>query len=157
MIDAPEDLSPEDLSPEETLAWAKGRLDEAVREITQTGVVQGAMLEARVVWALPKKMLIGQLRDSGGEHREFWIIAGDLPTDCVDAETCATPRDAAKHFALKWQLEASQARDPEVRRQRGLNQDLDWDSVSDRLASMAEVLYAVAAEDKAWRQVDVDD
>ncbi len=144
----------DDISPTDTLAWAKSRLDQAVRDVTKTGIINGATVEAKVVWALPKKILIGHLRDSRPEHGELWIIAGDLPTDYIDFGTCATPRDAARHFALKWQLEAEQARDPKIRKQRAPNRDVDWEIVSNRLASMAELLYSIAREDQAWEPFD---
>lgn len=137
-------------SAEEALAWAKKRLDEAVHEVMTGGVFDGATVEARLAWALPKQIIIGQIRDSGPGHREFWIIAGDLPTDCIDANTCATPRDAARHFVLKWQLGAEQVRDPKAWEKRGLIRDVDWESASNELASVAEDLYQVVQEDRVW-------
>ena len=142
------------ISPADTLAWARSRLDEAVREVTKTGVVSGATVEAKVAWALPNKIVIGQLRESEPDNRLFWIIAGDLPTDCVNVNSGETPRDAARSFALKWQLEAQQARDPAVRQQRELTQDVDWEIVSSRLASMAELLYSITQEDDAWQSFE---
>ena len=141
-------------SAEEALAWAKSRLDEAVQEIIKSGILEGITVEARVAWTLPKKIIIGRIRDSGLQQRELWIIAGDLPTDCINAGTCATPREAARHFALKWQLGAEQIRDPKARKQRSLSKDVDWENASNELASVAEKLYAIVEEDRAWEQPD---
>jgi len=132
------------------MAWAKDRLAEAVNEITKTGIFEGLTVEARVAWMLPNKIVIGRVRDSGSSHREYWLIAGELPTDCVNAELCATPREAAKHFALKWQLGAEQIRDPKMRKAQGLNQEKDWEAESNDLASIAESLYQVVDADKVW-------
>jgi len=138
------------ISEEEAVAWARECLDDAVQTVAKTGIFEGITFESKVAWALPNKIMIGRIRDSGPSHREFWIIAGDLPTDCIDASTCATPRDAARHFALKWQLGADQIRDPNTRAQRGLVQDMDWEIAGQELESVASALYAVVDEDDAW-------
>ena len=57
-------------------------------------------------------------------------LAGDLPTDCINADICQTPREAARHFALKWQLGAEQLLDPEARKTQGFNQEKDWEAAS---------------------------
>ncbi len=144
-------------SAEAATAWAKDRLDKAVLEIMKTGIFEGATVAARPVWTLPNKIVIGRARDSGSDQREFWIIAGDIPTDCVNLETCATPRDAARHFALKWQLGAEQIRDPDSREKQGITQDMDWETASDELASIAEDLYQVVEADQAWDNSETEE
>ena len=135
----------------EALQWARDSLDEAATTASKTGVLEGITFEARVAWTLPMRIVIGQIRDSGPSRREFWIIAGEVPTDCIDASTCATPRDAARHFALKWQLGAEQLRDPEERAKRPLKPVSDWVTVADELEQVATELYALAEEDRAWQ------
>ena len=137
-------------SREEAMAWAQDRLAKAVDEITKSGIFDSATVEARPEWTLPNSIVIGRVRESGRGNREFWVIAGELPTDCISAELCATPREAARHFALKWQLGAEHLRDPELRKAQGLNQERDWEPASDELASVAESLYEVVEADKVW-------
>ena len=137
-------------SREVAMAWAKDRLADAVNEIMETGLFNGTTVDARPEWTLPNKIVIGRVRDSGPGHNEFWVIAGELPTDCINAETCATPRDAARHFALKWQLGAEQIRDPELRKAQGLHQERDWEAASNDLARISESLYQVVEADKVW-------
>lgn len=136
---------------EEAVQWAKDCLDRAVITASKTGILEGITFEARVAWTLPKRIVIGEIRDSGPSRREFWIIAGEVPTDCIDASTSATPRDAARHFALKWQLGAEQLRNPEERAKRPLKPVSDWATVADELEQVATDLYALAEEDKAWQ------
>ena len=135
---------------EEALQWARDCLDEAVITASKTGIFEGITFDARVAWTLPKRIVIGQIRDTGPNLREFWIIAGEVPTDCIDASTCATPRDAARHFALKWQLGAEQLRDPKERAKRPLKPMADWAGVADDLEQVATDLYDLAEEDVAW-------
>ena len=139
-----------EFSQEQAMAWAKERLADAVNEITKTGIFDDAFVEARPEWTLPNKIVIGRVRDAGSGSREFWVIAGELPTDCVNAELCATPRDAARHFALKWQVGAEQLLDPESRQAQGLKQEGDWEAASAKLAGIAESLYQVVEADKVW-------
>lgn len=136
---------------EDPVQWAKDCLDEAVITASKTGILEGITFEARVAWTLPNRIVIGQIRDSGPSRRELWIIAGEVPTDCIDASTCATPRDAARHFALKWQLGAEQLRDPVERAKRPLKPVSDWVTVADELEQVATDLYALAEEDRAWK------
>ena len=45
----------------------------------------------------------------------YWLIAGGGgPTDILNSELANQPRDAARHFSLKWQLGAQQLLDGEV-------------------------------------------
>lgn len=134
----------------EAVKWANDCLDKAVVATSKLGVFEGITFDSRVAWTLPHRIVIGQIRDSGRHHREFWIIAGEVPTDCIDASTCATPRDAARHFALKWQLGAEQIRDPESRASRGLEPVRDWARTADELERVATELYVLSAEDLAW-------
>lgn len=137
-------------SQTEAMAWAKDRLARAVNEVMASGIFDGAVAEARPEWTLPNKIVIGRIRDAGSGSQEYWVIAGELPTDCVSAELCATPREAARHFALKWQIGAEQLLDPESRKAQGLNQDRDWEVESEELAGIAESLYQVVEADKVW-------
>lgn len=142
---------PDQKVAKEAAQWARDCLDKAVITVSKTGVLEGITFEARVAWTLPQRLVIGQIRDSGPSRRELWIISGEVPTDCIDASTCATPRDAARHFALKWQLGAEQLRDPEERAKRPLKPVADWSSVADELEQVATDLYALADEDLAWK------
>lgn len=139
-----------DSSSESPIAWATDRLDKAVHEIMKSGIFEGLTVEARPAWTLPNKIVIGRVRDSGTGNREYWVIAGDLPTDCINADICATPREAARHFALKWQMGAEQIRNPESRKSQGIHGDRDWEAESIELASVAEDLYQVVEADKVW-------
>jgi hypothetical protein len=138
-------------STREAVQWAKACLDEACISVSRLGILEGITFDARVAWTLPKRIVIGQIRDTGPHQREFWIIAGEVPTDCIDASTSSTPRDAARHFALKWQLGAEQLRDPEERAKRPLKPVADWISTADDLERVAVELYTLAEEDRAWK------
>ena len=90
---------------EDDLAWAKARLAEAIDELSKTGVIETPFVEARLAWMLPQQFFIAELRESSTSPPALWLIGGDTaPTDHVDVALADTPRDAARHFGMKWQL-----------------------------------------------------
>ena len=68
-----------------TAAPAIADIQLAVLGTYETGIFDDAFVEARPEWTLPNKIVIGRVRDAGSGSREFWVIAGELPTDCVNA------------------------------------------------------------------------
>lgn len=139
-----------EMTQESVTAWAKQRLAAAVAEVTEKGIFEGLTIEARPEWTLPHKIVIGRIRDTGPSHRVFWIIAGELPTDCIDGNLCASPREAARHFALKWQIGAEQILSEEFRKSQGLTQERDWEAESQNLTGAAQSLYQVVEADQVW-------
>ena len=132
--------------------WAREITDAAVNEIMDKGVIESEIVEARPVWWLPYQVVIGQLRDTQQQLAPVWIIAGAVPTDHVSFEAASTPRDAARHFAMKWQLDAARYRDRTVQQQLGAGSREDWERLSEGLARAAEALAELAADERHWRQ-----
>ena len=132
------------------IAWKKKQLNEGVEEMMRIGVVTGTKVEARVVWSLPHKLLIGQLREPGQHDRFTWLIVGEFPTDHLDSSVAITPREAARHFALKWHLEAARYQDLARQDPPDHNPRIDWDDIGQNLAGKAEALYAVVDDDQCW-------
>ena len=128
--------------------WAKTTLDAAVREILNTGVFQGARVEARVAWMLGGAVLIGQVRENIDKSAFRWIVTGpDVPLDHVQGDVAATPREALRHFCLKWQLGAEKVKQASVN-------DPDTGDLyrarADKLAKQAEDLYELVEADQFW-------
>lgn len=119
-------------SQEENIAWGKDRLSAAVDELSDRGIVDTPFVEARIVWALPQQLLIAELRESSTSPSALWVIGGDVPADHLDVMLADTPRDAARHFGLKWQLAAAR------------------DDANDALIEKAELLLALVEADDAW-------
>ena len=134
----------------ELSAWKRARLDEAVEEISSHGILQDVLVEARPAWTLPLRIMIGQVRDSGDPSNSQWFICGEIPTDYIDSAVAKTPQEAARHFALKWQLDAARYQDPSVQKTLGLDPAQDWDKFSNKLAEQAESLYALVEDQNLW-------
>lgn len=113
--------------------WTTKLLGAAVQEILDKGITKNALIEAKLVWCLPFQILVGKIRDHGDETRFWWFITGDLPTDYVDSSAAASAREAARYFALRWQIRA--ANDAEA---------------GSMLAKRAESLYELTEDDRLW-------
>ena len=95
---------------------------------------EDALIEVKPAWTLPFQLLIGKAREQSDARSFQWFICGDMPLDHLDSDTASTPREVAKHFAMKWQLDAARLQD---------------DS-SETLIENAEALYALADDDNLW-------
>jgi len=137
---------------EDVKAWIKKCTDDAVLELMVDGVYVDRLVEAKPVWAAPLQVLIGQIRELGAPNRFRWFICGELPTDHLDAAAASTPREAAKYFALKWQLDAARLREAAQRQAAGPVSAPDRDDYAGQLAAKAEALFALVNDTKLWQQ-----
>jgi hypothetical protein len=96
------------------------------------GVVDSLIVEAKPAWILPFQLLIGKVRSRGDSGSFEWFICGDAPTDHLHSSLAETPREAARHFSLKWQLEASRT------------------GSDDLLSEKAEALYEIVDREEFW-------
>jgi len=131
-------------------AWIRQTLDTAVERITSLGLISGELVEARPVWSLPFRIMVGQLREKRDETNAYWIVAGAGPTDFIELSVATTPRDAARHFSLKWQLDAARYEDPAAKKTQQMPQQ-DWDRLAAVLRTQAEALYALVENDALWQ------
>jgi hypothetical protein len=125
---------------EAAIAWGKAQLDVAIDELARLGIVDGPSVEGRPVWMLPFKVLIAEIRETGQKRRALWVITGDVPTDHIDERLAETPRDAARHFSLKWQMHA--ARQVPTAADAAIGRDL---------ADQAEALMSLVESDDSWK------
>ena len=131
-------------------SWAKEELNRAIGVITDQGVIDSPLVESRPVWMKPFDIVIGQLRDQGVQTEFLWVISGSVPTDCLHSNVAASARDAARHFSMKWQLEASRCEDPAERQRLGLDPATDWEAHSKALTARAEYLYDIVDDSQFW-------
>ncbi len=137
---------------EDLTSWARKVLDGAVHEMMERGVVTTMLVEARPVWTLPYEIMIGKVRETHEQVTSIWVISGEVPTDYVGTAAAATPREAARHFALKWQLDAARYLDPSVQDSLGADQKASWDHVGERLARKAEALFDLVENESLWQK-----
>jgi hypothetical protein len=138
---------------EELQAWVRQALESAIQELMDKNVVDTLLIEAKPAWVFPFQILIGKFRERGQRVGHTWFICGDgIPTDHTKSFKATSPRDAARHFALKWQLDAAKAQKeweeaggkwmPGARQAHG----------QEELIKQAEALYELTTVDQIWEQ-----
>lgn len=128
-------------------SWFKPLLDAVVKEMLARKVVADAAVEASPVWVLPYKILIAKVWGISQKTRFVWTISGEaVVTDHIPGSMAATPRDAARHFALKWQMDAD--------RLIALGETKEGQHMGNyvnKLIRDAEALYDLTEQKEIWK------
>lgn len=122
-------------SREEVSAWMRKQLRLAVTGSEERGIFDESLVEVKPAWNLPMRLVVGIVRAHRDPRSAHWFICGEVPLDYLPPDTVASPREALRHFALKWQLDAERTGDPEK---------------AQALIGDAEAIYAVAEEPAFW-------
>ncbi|MGB5486688.1 MAG: DUF4826 family protein [Lysobacterales bacterium] len=131
--------------------WFKPLLDKVVQEMLKRNAVTGTAVEASPAWAFPNKILIAKVWGMGQKTRFIWTISGEgVITDYIAGSMAATPKDAAKHFALKWQMDADRLL--AVGKNKGPTRDaqLQMGNYANKLIKDAESLYDLTNREEVW-------
>jgi hypothetical protein len=142
-----------DMDKEVLKAWYTKLLYAVVREMIKIGAVSGAAAEARPVWISPHKVLIAKVWEASQKSNFIWTISGEaVITDHIAGNVATTPRDAARHFSLKWQMDADRLLVLAKNRQPVENTEEHMEAYTDKLIQYAEYLYDMASRDEVWQQ-----
>ena len=130
--------------------WSKEQLDLAVNELINTNVFEKARIEARVVWGIKDQVILAQVRETSVGLGFRWLITGSLvPTDHIESSVAELPRDAARHFSLKWQLGAENVRNLPYDARKAMRH-LDLGEMSKQLIRQAEALHELVSDESLW-------
>lgn len=132
--------------------WIKSELDTAVQKLIKHGTVDSIIVEAKPAWVLPFQILIGKVRAQGHSGEFDWFICGEVPLDFLESTVASTPRDAARHFAMKWQLGAVRYQQLVAEESPGDAAKTSQQEAVDQLVEKAEALYAVVDDTRLWPQ-----
>lgn len=128
--------------------WLRKQLDSHATHLFKHGLIDGRV-QVAAAWALPGRLCIGTV-SSADRRKVFWVISGDVPTDHLELKLASSAREAAKHFALKWQLQAKRLADSQSVG-RADDDPAVWTATSDVLTRKAEALYAITELDEHWQ------
>lgn len=132
----------------ETSDWAQETLDSAIDEVLSRGLFDDPFLQAHPAWKIDGALLIAECQ--AGQER-YWLIAGkDSPTDLIGSHTASTPQEAARYFALKWQLAAEKLQVGDEVPPPQVSAD-ELDEKVARLIWCAESLLELADTDPVWQ------
>lgn len=133
-------------------AWYKEKLDAVVQEMIKIQAVEGVAVEAAPVWMLPNRILIAKVWQAGRKSNFIWTISGeDMITDHVKGPMATTPRNAAKHFSLKWQMDADRLVNVAKHKAPDEKTRASVDMVAKKLIQQAEFLYSLTERDTGWQ------
>lgn len=141
-MNAGEQHTVDDQQKAEYDAWVQEQLKTHVGHLAEHGIAKGRM-RATIAWALPGRLCLSRAGDPKEPGFSWWVISGAVATDHIARKQAATPREAARHFALKWQLQAA-------RLEQGGAGGADFGEISKQLAAGAELLYALSENDAHW-------
>lgn len=133
-------------------AWIKTQRDAAVWKLIKQGNIESLMVEAKPAWVFPFQILIGKIRAQGESQQFEWFICGEVPTDFLGSSAAATPRDAARHFAMKWQLQAARHQDAADQEPTEPGSKSSQDDPGNQLADKAGGLYELVDDERLWQQ-----
>ena len=101
------------------------------------------------LWIIPHRAMLGRVWPKhGAPSPKLWVITGIVPTDHAEAGAAKTCREAARYFAMKWQLEAA-------RLGKGTGSAMgegkvDWNEMENNIASRAEWLHDLLQDNRRW-------
>lgn len=141
-------------NPEEVEAfteWAQQHIADMGRYVHTNGLLAGE-LRGHCVWAMPGRVFIGKIWPDDDRTKALWVISGELvPSDHIAENLAHSARDAARHFALKWQLQADRFASGLGEPDEAAGSDsVSWKEVGDQMVARAETLYAIAEQRELW-------
>ena len=101
-------------------------------------------------WIIPFRGMLGQIRPKQGSSPMLWIVTGLLPTDHLELNAAKNCREAARYFALKWQLEAVRLQESGSAPTPRLGK-IDWNEMESNLAERAGWLYDLMQDNRRWK------
>jgi hypothetical protein len=102
------------------------------------------------LWMVPHRAMLGRVWPKHGVSPRFWVITGVVPTDHAEAGAARSCREAARYFALKWQMEAARLEKGKSNAPRVQDTQIDWRDVSSNIAGRAEWLYTLVDDPRRW-------
>jgi len=142
-----------DVDKEALRTWYTALLNDTVQEMIRTGVVIGIAVEASPVWAAPDEILIAQVWNASNKSEFIWTISGQkFATDHIVGSLAATPREAARHFALKWQVDADHLLNLIKNKAPDEKTTKQMQDQATELTQYAESLYELTNLEDIWEQ-----
>jgi len=142
-----------DTEKEALKSWYTTLLHSLTREMIKIKAIIGPAVEAKPVWISPHKILIARVWEASQKSDFIWAIAGEKAvTDHIPGNMAATPREAARHFSMKWQMDADRLLDITKKRPTVEGTQENMEAYTKQMIQYAESLYDLAGRDDVWQQ-----
>lgn len=143
-----------DADAEAVKGWYTTLLDQVVKEMIRLKAIKGVAVQASPVWMVPNQILMAKVWGVGHENDFVWAISIDkLIADYVAGSLASTPREVARHFSMKWQMDADRILSHEKSKAPPRSSDAKMQAYSKQLIQHAEALYDLTNQDEAWQDL----
>jgi len=128
--------------------WHKGQQQQVADYLRRLEIFDSD-ITGEWLWIIPHRAMLGRVWPKhGAPAPKLWVITGVVPTDHAEANAAKTCREAARYFAMKWQLEAA-------RLGKGTGSAMgegkvDWSEMEDNIARRAEWLHDLLQDNRRW-------
>ena len=102
------------------------------------------------LWIIPHRAMLGRVWPKHGATPKYWVITGVVPTDHAEAGAARNVREAARYFALKWQLEAARLGKGNAAAPTIGDAKIDWKEMETNIARRAEWLHDLMQDNRRW-------
>ena len=127
-------------------------LDELVKKMIKIGAISGVAVDAAPVWGSEGQLLIAKIWDTANKSQFIWAITGELAvTDHIPGSMAVTPRDVARHFSYKWQMDAERLAEMANADSQIANTSANIEAQSKKIIQLAESLYSLTEQDEIWK------
>ncbi|OFC70060.1 DUF4826 family protein [Alteromonas confluentis] len=134
------DSTPQPMTEEESAAWVREQWQHANMFLAEKGVIPSTLNHKESRYLIP---VLALWKITGEDNKTYWVINGELPTDFMLVENAPDARDAMRHFALKWQVQAANTLE-------NSESSAQQRSQADFLQNRAESLYRFYEDESLW-------
>lgn len=139
-------------------SWYSKLLDQVVKEMIRLKAVTGEAVQAAPLWMVPNEVLLAKVWGVTKEHDFVWTLSVDkLIADYIAGSLAATPREAVRHFSMKWQMDADRLMNLKKKESNGEMSDERMQEFSNKLIGYAEALYDLTNRDEVWEEKSLFD
>ena len=91
------------MTAEQQQQWVREQYQTATKYLAEKGLVTESVVVDESRYLVPF-LAVWKLKITDGSF--YWVICGDLPSDHNVINVAPNAREAVRHFALKWQMQA---------------------------------------------------
>jgi|SRR5690554_4676284 len=130
------------MTEEQTAEWIRTQFQAASKYLAEQGIIPDQVLTKESRYLVP---VIAIWKFTTQDRKKVWVINGEVPTDLVGDKAATEARDALRHFALRWQMQAEAI----LQDKAGAGAQSDY---AQFLIKSAENVYSVVENEELWQQ-----
>ncbi|WP_259337821.1 DUF4826 family protein [Colwellia sp. RSH04] len=119
--------------------WTREQYQVATKYLATKGLITQSVIIEESRYLVP---ILAVWKLSLNDGSKVWVLCGDLPTDHSSVDVASSAREALRHFALKWQMQAENLFRAE---------DKSQTDFANLLVSRSEGLYQLYEDDALWQ------